>query len=43
MALACAILVPPGVILVLIALMALEADYTFITRLLFFHNPDAGG
>lgn len=39
MALICAILVPPGVILVLIALMALEADYTYITRLLFFENP----
>lgn len=41
MAIACAILLPPGVILVLIALMALEADYTFITRLLFFQNPSA--
>jgi cytochrome c oxidase subunit IV len=39
MAIICAILVPPGVILILIALMALEADYTFITRLLYFHNP----
>ncbi len=36
MAIMCAILIPPGVILVLIALMALEADYTFITRLIFF-------
>lgn len=41
MALVCVILVPPGVILILIALMALEADYTFVTRLLFFHNPGA--
>jgi cytochrome c oxidase subunit IV len=39
MAIVCAILVPPGVILILIALMALEADYTFITRVLFFQNP----
>ena len=39
MALICAILVPPGVILVLIALMALEADYTYITRLIFFEGP----
>ena len=39
MAIICAILVPPGVILILIALMALEADYTFFTRLLYFHNP----
>ena len=39
MAIICAILIPPGVILLLIALMALEADYTFITRLLFFEEP----
>ena len=38
MAIMCAILIPPGVILVLIALMALEADYTYLTRLLFFTN-----
>jgi cytochrome c oxidase subunit IV len=36
MAIMCAILIPPGVILVLIGLMALEADYTHITRLSFF-------
>ena len=36
MALKYAILVPPLVILVLILLMALEADYTFWTRILFF-------
>jgi cytochrome c oxidase subunit 4 len=36
LALKCAILVPPLLLLVLIALMALEADYTFLTRLLFF-------
>jgi cytochrome c oxidase subunit IV len=41
MAIICAILVPPGVILILIALMALEADYTFFTRILYFHNPTA--
>lgn len=40
MAIICAILIPPGVILILIALMALEADYTFITRLLFFQGPE---
>ncbi len=38
MALICAILVPPGLILVLIALMAGEADYTFLTRLAFFSD-----
>ncbi len=31
-----AILVPPLCLLVLVALMAAEADYTFATRLLFF-------
>lgn len=31
-----AILLPPMTILVLIALMALEADHTFLSRLLFF-------
>ena len=30
---------PPAAILVLIALMAIEADYTFLTRLLFFSQP----
>jgi cytochrome c oxidase subunit IV len=39
MALICAILMPPGVIIVLIALMALEADYTFFVRLMYFRNP----
>jgi cytochrome c oxidase subunit IV len=38
MAIMCAILIPPGVILVLIGLMALEGDYTHITRVLFFTN-----
>jgi cytochrome c oxidase subunit IV len=32
------ILLPPLAILVLIALMAIEADYTFLTRLTFFSN-----
>ena len=36
MALWCAILIPPGAILVLIGLMSAEADYTFLTRLIFF-------
>ena len=36
LALMCAILIPPGALLVLIALMAFEADYTFLTRLTFF-------
>ncbi|MFC5520359.1 cytochrome C oxidase subunit IV family protein [Polaromonas jejuensis] len=36
LALVCAILLPPGCLLVLVALMALEADHTFVTRLLFF-------
>ena len=34
-----AILTPPLCILVLISLMALEADYTFLTRVLFFAGP----
>lgn len=38
MAIAAAILVPPCVILVLIALMALEGDYTFLTRETFFSD-----
>ena len=33
-----AILVPPLVILVLIAMMSFEADYTFLTRLEFFSD-----
>jgi len=32
------LLLPPLAILVLILLMALEADYTYLTRLLFFTN-----
>jgi cytochrome c oxidase subunit IV len=34
-----AILIPPLCLLVLIGLMALEADYTFLTRILFFAGP----
>ncbi len=37
LALACAILLPPLCLLVLVGLMATEADYTYATRLLFFH------
>ena len=36
LALVYAILLPPLCLLVLIGLMATEADYTFVTRLLFF-------
>ena len=36
MALICAIIGPPMVLLVLIGLMALEGDYTVLTRLNFF-------
>ena len=36
LALVCAILLPPLALLVLVGLMASEADYTFLTRLLFF-------
>jgi cytochrome c oxidase subunit 4 len=36
LALICAILLPPLAVLVLVGLMAAEADYTFVTRLLFF-------
>jgi cytochrome c oxidase subunit 4 len=36
MALICAILVPPGALLVLVGMMASEAGYTFLTRLMFF-------
>ncbi|MEJ2130113.1 MAG: cytochrome C oxidase subunit IV family protein [Gammaproteobacteria bacterium] len=36
MALWCAILIPPGALMVLLTLMALEGDYTFLTRLFFF-------
>jgi len=36
MALICAILIPPIALLVLVGMMSSEADYTFLTRLLFF-------
>jgi len=36
LALTCAILIPTGVLLVLIGLMAIEADYTFFTSGIFF-------
>ena len=36
LALICAILLPPLCLLVLVGLMAAEADYTHLTRLLFF-------
>lgn len=36
LALICAILLPPGCLLVLVGLMYAEAHYTFLTRLLFF-------
>jgi len=36
LALIIAILLPPGALLVLVGLMAAEANYTFLTRLLFF-------
>jgi cytochrome c oxidase subunit IV len=38
LAIVCAVLVPPGVIAVLVALMALEANYTLVTRLQYFFN-----
>ena len=36
MALICAILIPPIALLVLVGMMASEAGYTFISRILFF-------
>jgi caa(3)-type oxidase subunit IV len=40
-ALICAITGPPVVLLVLIGLMAVEGDHTFLTRLDFFSEPPA--
>jgi cytochrome c oxidase subunit IV len=40
-ALICAIIGPPTVLLVLIGLMAIEGDYTVLTRLDFFSEPPA--
>ena len=39
LALSCAILLPPMVLLVFIGLMASEANYTFLTRMTFFGGP----
>ncbi len=36
LALVCAILLPPAALLVLVGLMASEAEHTFLSRLLFF-------
>jgi cytochrome c oxidase subunit IV len=36
LALKCAILAPPIALMVLVALMVSEADYTFLTRIVFF-------
>jgi len=36
LAIICAILVPPGVLLFLMGLMTLEANYTFVARLRYF-------
>lgn len=36
LALIYAILIPPGAVLVFVAIMALESDYTHFTRLMFF-------
>ena len=35
-ALSAAILVPPSVLLVFVGIMAIESDYTFLTRILYF-------
>jgi cytochrome c oxidase subunit IV len=40
-ALICAIIGPPAVLLVLIGLMAIEGDYTILTRLASFSEPPA--
>ena len=37
-ALSFAILIPPSVLLVLIAIMTIESDYTFLTRGIFFRG-----
>ena len=43
MALMYAILVPPGAVLMFVAIMALESDYTHFTRITFFGMEDASG
>ena len=40
-ALITAVLVPPGALLVLVALMAMESDYTWLTRVVFFGEDPA--
>ena len=42
LALMYAILVPPGAVLLFVAIMAFESDYTHVTRVLFFGTADAG-
>jgi cytochrome c oxidase subunit 4 len=37
LALICAIVLPPLALMVLVGLMLIEADYTFLTRMQFFH------
>ncbi len=41
LALMYAILVPPGAVLLFVAIMAFESDYTHVTRILFFGTADA--
>jgi cytochrome c oxidase subunit 4 len=41
LALMYAILVPPGAVLLFVAIMAFESDYTHVTRLAFFGTADA--
>lgn len=42
LALMYAILVPPGVVLLFVAIMAFESDYTHFTRVTFFESGGAG-
>lgn len=39
LALAYAILLPPGLVLVFVAIMVLESDYTHLIRVMFFASP----
>jgi cytochrome c oxidase subunit IV len=41
LALVYAILVPPGVVLLFVAIMAFESDYTHVTRISYFGAPPA--
>jgi cytochrome c oxidase subunit IV len=41
LALVYAILVPPGVVLLFVAIMAFESDYTHVTRIAYFGAPAA--